>query len=46
MKDIIMWHIKWILSSITPSLSFTSKASELDTVGDIFIRDLMNCSVI
>ena len=45
-KDIIMWHIKWILSSITASLSFTSKASELDTVGDIFIRDLMNCSVI
>ena len=45
-KDIIMWHIKWILSSITPSLSFTSKASELDTVGEIFMRDLMNCSVV
>lgn len=45
-KGIIMWHMKWILSSIRPPLSFTSRCSELDKVGDVLMKELLNLSVL
>lgn len=45
-KGLILWHTKWILSSISPALSFTSRVSELDNVGEILIQELMNLSVV
>lgn len=45
-KGLIMWHVKWILSSITPTLSFTSRCSELTNVGDALINELTQLSVL
>ena len=44
-KGLIMWHVKWILASTTPNLSFTSRCSELDLVGEALMNELSNLSV-
>ena len=44
-KGLIMWFAKWILSSSSPSLTFTTKSSELSTIGDTFFTKLTNLSV-
>ena len=44
-KGIIMWYCKWILSSSIPALSFTSKTSELENVGQVFMLELSKLSV-
>ena len=44
-KGIIMWYSKWVLSGSSPALTFTTKASELSTVGETFMTKLNSESV-
>lgn len=44
-KGIIMWYSKWILSGSSPALTFTTKASELSTIGETFMTKLNSESV-
>ena len=44
-KGIIMWFSKWILSSVSPPLSFTCRCSELDIIGDVLLNELSKLSV-
>ena len=44
-KGLIMWYVKWNLASIAPVLSFSTRCSELDTVGAVFQAELANLSV-
>ena len=38
-KGLIMWYAKWVLSSSSPALTFTTKSSELSTIGETFSRN-------
>ena len=44
-KGLIMWYAKWNLASIAPILSFSTRCSELDVVGEVFQAELSNLSV-
>ena len=44
-KGYIMWFAKWILSSVNPPLSLTTKNNETDLVGETFRNSLMGVSV-
>ena len=44
-KGLIMWYAKWVLSSSSPALTFTTKASELSPVGETFFSKLSTLSV-
>ena len=44
-KGLIMWYAKWNLASIAPILSFSTRCSELDTIGEVFQAELANLSV-
>ncbi|KAK8821336.1 hypothetical protein WA538_005962 [Blastocystis sp. DL] len=43
-KGLIMWYAKWNLASIAPILSFSTRCSELDVVGEVFQAELSNLS--
>ena len=44
-KGLIMWYAKWVLSSSSPALSFTTKSSELSTISETFFSKLSTLSV-
>ena len=44
-KGYIVWYAKWILASVNPPLSLTTKCSELDKIGETFLASLANVSV-
>ena len=44
-KGLIMWYAKWVLSSSSPALTFTTRSSELSTIGDTFFSKLSMLSV-
>ncbi len=44
-KGYIMWFAKWILSSVNPPLSLTTKSNETDLVGETFLTSLTGVSV-
>ena len=45
-KGYIMWFAKWILSSVNPPLSLTTRSNETDLVGETFRSSLMGVSVV
>lgn len=44
-KGIIMWYAKWNLSSISPVLTFSTKCSELNIVGETLMNEISGFSV-
>ena len=44
-KGLIMWYAKWNLASISPVLTFSTRCSELETIGNTLINNLSGFSV-
>ena len=45
-KGLIMWYAKWNLASISPVLTFSTRCSELDSIGNTLVNKISEFSVV